>query len=173
MPDVPAHQWHLSEAGREKCSTLAERLAEYQPDVVVTSDEPKAAETAHIVANILGKPVKTVDGLREHDRSNVPFLSAEDFEAAIAEFFREPQRLVLGQETADQAHLRFAGAVDRIVADHANKTVVLVTHGTVIALYVSRTSALDPFLVWKRLDAPSFVVLSLPERRILTIVESI
>ncbi len=171
MPTAPPSLWRLSEAGRVKCAPLAGQLAAHHPDVIVASTEPKAAETAQIVGNLLDKPFETAEGLTEHDRSNVAFLSTERFEAAVAELFQEPQRLVFGRETADQAHRRFAGAVDRIIADHAGETVALVTHGTVIALFVARAAALDPFPLWKRLATPAFVVLSLPERQVLKIVD--
>lgn len=170
---MPPSLWRLTEAGRMNCTPVAEHLAAHHPDIIITSAEPKAAETAQIVADILGRPFEISEGLGEHDRSNVEFLSTERFEAAVAEFFREPRRLVFGRETADQAHSRFAGAVDRIVADHPGKTVVLVTHGTVIALYVARGPALDPLPLWKRLGTPAFVVVSLPERQVPKIVDRV
>ncbi len=101
------------------------------------------------------------------------FSSTERFDAAIARFFREPQRLVLGEETADQAHRRFAAAVDAVVERHPAKTVALVTHGTVIALFVARAAAVDPFPLWKRLDTPAFIVLSLPDRQVVTVVDHV
>ena len=58
---------------------LAERLIEYQPDIVVSSVEPKAMETAEIIATKLGLAVYTIYGLHEHDRSNVPFLPNDNF----------------------------------------------------------------------------------------------
>ncbi|HET8678685.1 MAG TPA: histidine phosphatase family protein, partial [bacterium] len=70
-----------------KCAPLAEHLSAYHPDIIITSAEPKASETAQIVAGTLGKPFEVAEGLGEHDRSNVPFSSTEFFEAAIAEFF--------------------------------------------------------------------------------------
>ncbi|MGQ0549025.1 MAG: histidine phosphatase family protein [Armatimonadota bacterium] len=173
VPATPARLWQLSEAGRLKCARLAEHLAAHHPDVIVSSVEPKAAETAQIVADFLGKPVETAEGLGEHDRSNIGFLTTERFEAAVGEFFQAPQRLVFGRETADQAYRRFAAAVEDILANHPGNTVTLVTHGTVIAMYVARAVPLDPFLLWKRLGTPSFVVLSLSERRVVTVVERI
>lgn len=173
VPTTPPTLWHLSEAGRLKCARLAEHVAAHHPDVIISSVEPKAAETAQIIADVLGKPVEMGEGLGEHDRSNVAFLTTERFEAAVAEFFQEPQRLVFGRETADQAYRRFAAAVEDILANHLGNTVTLVTHGTVIALYVARAVALDPFPLWKCLGTPSFVVLSLPERRVVTVVERI
>lgn len=115
VPAMPASQWRLSETGRLKCSILAGRLAVHHPDVVVASSEPKAAETGQIIANLLGRPFATAEELHEHDRGNVGFLSGEHFEAAIARFFENPQSLVLGRETADQAHQRFAAAIEVII----------------------------------------------------------
>ena len=170
---LPASQWGLSEAGRLNCRALADSLAAYHPDVVVASSEPKAAETGEIVASTLGRPLATIEELHEHDRDNVGFLSGEHFEAAIARFFENPQSLVLGRETADQAHQRFAAAIEAIVTRYPTETVAVVTHGTVIALFVARATGLDPFPFWKRLDTPAFVVLSLPDRKVLMVVESL
>lgn len=171
VPSVPASQWHLSESGRAQCTILAERLCIHRPDVVMASSEPKAAETAQIVTDLLGLPLEMNDTLREHDRSNVPFASTEDFDAAVARFFIEPQRLILGRETADQAHERFAAAVEAIIARYPAATVAVVTHGTVMALFVARAAAIDPFPLWRRLGTPAFIVLSLPDRQILTVVD--
>ena len=38
-PEVPSATWPLSAEGRERCVTLAERLAEYDLNVIVTSSE--------------------------------------------------------------------------------------------------------------------------------------
>ena len=173
IPTLPASQWGLSEAGRLKCRALADSLAAHHPDIVVASSEPKAAETGQIIAGLLGKPLTMAQELREHDRGNVGFLAAEHFEAAIARFFENPQSLVLGRETADQAHQRFAAAIEAIIVRYPTATVAVVTHGTVIALFVARATGLDPFPFWKRLDTPAFVVLSLPDRKVLMVVESL
>ncbi len=160
VPNLPPSQWPLSEVGRLRCKTLADRLAAHHPNVVVASTEPKAAETGQILANLLGRPFATAEALREHDRHTVGFLSAEQFDVAIARFFENPKNLVLGRETADQAHQRFATAIGAIIARYPTETVAAVTHGTVMALFVARATGLDPFPFWKRLGTPAFVVLS-------------
>src|SRR3954452_15277575 len=93
--EVPSALWRLSEEGRRRCRTLADMLAEEaHVDLIVSSPEPKARETAEIIANRLGKPISIVDDLREHERARTGLLPGDEFKAAIARFFAEPDRLV-------------------------------------------------------------------------------
>ncbi len=62
-PVVPANRWRLSARGRDRCIGLAQRLAVQGPDIMLSSTEPKARETAEIAADRLGVPVAVVEGL--------------------------------------------------------------------------------------------------------------
>ena len=148
-PGVTASRWRLSEEGRRRCEALAGKLAVYDPGGIVSSVEPKAVETAQVVAERLGRP----------------------FEAAVAEFFERPGERVFGNETADEAHGRFAGVVRGVLAKYPDGPVVAVTHGTVMALFVARANGLDAFPLWKRLGLPSLIALSGPEMQVVDIVE--
>lgn len=163
VPDVPAREWRLAEEGRRRCRPLAERLAHYRPTIITSSSEPKALETAQLVAAHLGVPYRVAEGLHEHDRENVGFLDRQEFDAAVAHFFAHPDELVLGRETAAQAQRRFATAVGSVLAQNGDGDSVVVAHGTVIALFVASRAGIAPFPVWRRLDLPSFVELSLPD----------
>ena len=173
IQDLPAAQWRLSDEGRRRNAVLAERLAAYQPAAVVASREPKAMETGYTVASILDTQFTTAEELHEHDRSDVGWLGAADFEAAVARFFAHPTELVFGRETADQACERFAAAVDAAVAAHPSGNLGLVAHGTVIALLVAARANVEPLPLWRRLGLPSFVVLALPDMAIVEIVDQI
>ncbi len=173
VPDVPPNRWHLSGLGGTRSNVLADKLAAYDPDVIVSSAEPKAVETARIVAYRLDKSFEMIQGLHEHDRSSVGFLDTAQFEAAVARFFEKQHELVFGNETADEAHERFAKAVDSVIDKFRNKTVAIVSHGTVISLFAARTAKLEPFAFWKRLGLPSFVVMSLPDFRLEQVIEKI
>ena len=154
-PDKPASSWKLGEVGRHRSGLLAARLRGFNPQVIWTSTEPKAVETAEIVAKAFGVQARTVAGLEEHDRSNVPFFETRDeFERAVEHFFREPDRLVLGTETAEQALARFTFALDQIISSgHADS--VVVTHGTVMTLYAARVAGVRQMCFWRRLGTPS------------------
>ena len=157
VPGLPPRRWELSAEGRRRALVLADRLAEFGAVQVVSSIEPKAAETAEIVAQRLGVPAVTAKGLHEHERETAPFLGAEAFAAAVAWLFEEPGRVVFGEESADSAGDRFAAAVEALSGDHDE---IVVAHGTVIALYVSRIAGIDPYPLWQSLGLPSYVVLS-------------
>ncbi len=107
LPTIPASQWRLSPVGRVRCEALAERLASYVPDIVISSLEPKAVETAQLVARQMDKPCRAAEGLHEHDRTGVEFLGREKFESTVHKFFECPDKLVMGRETARQARERF------------------------------------------------------------------
>ena len=161
-PAVPSREWRLSEVGRVRSRILAEQLDQYDLDEVISSNEPKAIETAEILASVLDIPVEVIEGLHEHERSNVGFLEKERFEQSIVRFFSRPAELVFGEETAEAAFDRFSKAVHVLADRFMQANVALVTHGTVLSLFVSRTSGLEPFATWKRLGLPSFIVLSRP-----------
>src|SRR5688572_24025934 len=103
IPDEPASTWRLSQTGQERCAALAAMLGVYQPDHIVASREPKAIETASIIAAVLHKRHTVTEGLHEHDRTGVAWLGADEFEARVARFFAQPDQVVFGQETANAA----------------------------------------------------------------------
>jgi broad specificity phosphatase PhoE len=163
MPGVPPEQWTLSEKGRAACVPLTERVAAHAPTVIICSEEPKAAETGKLVAERLAIPWQTAPGLHEHDRSNVPHLRSAEFISMMELFFRRPDELVLGRETARGARSRFESAVQDVLDQHPNETVAIVSHGTVIALMLEGTSARTPYQTWRAMGLPSFVALALPD----------
>lgn len=161
-PGAPPNSWHLSEEGRRRSTTLATRLEPYMPEVVLTSEEPKATETAQIVSDWLGLKVIAHPRLHEHDRTGAPFGTQEDFERTASIFFESPGELVWGNETAEQARERFSGAIDDILERHPCDTVAVVAHGTVITLFVTQHAEVEAFGFWKRLGLPSFCVFTSP-----------
>jgi broad specificity phosphatase PhoE len=163
---VPPEQWRLSDKGRGSCAALAEALRPHAPSVVVSSEEPKASETAELVARALGVPFHTAPGLQEHDRSNVPHLRSGEFISMMEVLFRRPNQLVLGKETAAGALKRFRNALDDALEQFGGggeKTVAVVSHGTVIALLLEQAGERRGFDVWRAMKLPSYAVLRLPQ----------
>jgi broad specificity phosphatase PhoE len=155
-PGAPSKDWRLSDEGRAAAERLGRRLARQAPAAIVSSDEPKAIETAAAIGRALGLSPAVDPDLGETKRETVPFQGRGSFEAGIARFFAEPDKLVFGEETADGAFARFSAAIDRR-AGFAPQMVV--AHGTVISLYVSRRGGGEAMEIWRSLTLPHALVL--------------
>jgi broad specificity phosphatase PhoE len=173
IPALPACTWHLSAAGQQRCLPLARRLAPYLPATIVSSREPKAAETAALVAAHLRTPWGLGEGLHEHDRAHVGYLTREHFINAVCTFFSHPDELCFGRETAHQARRRFDTAVGQILRGTPVGNVIVIAHGAVIALFVAYYTGLPALPLWQRLGLPSFVVLTLPGFGLAEVVEDV
>ena len=173
VPAIPAREWTLSQAGRQRCQALAEKVKPYLPDVVLSSLEPKAIETAEIVARELSLPCRTFEGLHEQDRTGMGYLEREQFETKVRDLFKQPDEWVLGRETARQARQRFSQALRLVETEYPENNILVVAHGTVITLFVEQMTDREPFPFWRSLGLPSFVVFSLPEHKLLRTVESV
>ena len=162
LPAVAPEKWKLSERGRQSCAPLAQKLSAHGPRVIISSTEPKALETTELVAAPLRVAHRPAPDLHEHDRSNVPHMRSGEFISMMELFFRRPDELVLGRETARQAQERFSRAVENVLQQHPQQDVAIVSHGTVISLFLARHAAQQPFQLWREMGLPSFVVLDLP-----------
>ena len=173
VPALPASRWELSPEGCRRCWTLAQRLAEYKPRIVASSLEPKASQTALLLGAWLGVPMELCAGLHEHQRASVEFTPQAQFEASISAFFANPDQQVFGDESAEQALGRFQRSITGLLMRHPAGDLAVVSHGTVISLFVSHLCGGEPFALWKRLDLPSFVVLERPKLHSCSVIESI
>ncbi len=177
MPQVdvetPAHEWRLGPVGVAGAGTIATTLGKrYAPSRIVASQEPKATQTGAIIAERLHLPLVMAEGLHEHDRRAIRFLAADVFAARMRDLFAHPDTAVFGSESAQAAIARFTAAVDRIT-DEDSGDVVIVSHGTVIALFVGARADVDAAQLWATLGLPSYVALELPSHRIIEIVAAV
>jgi broad specificity phosphatase PhoE len=177
QPDAEssAHDWQLTDEGRRKCAALAERLRPYGIKQLYSSDEPKAVQTAELVAENLGGLPVTLDAqLRETQRETAPyFTDINDFTNAIQKAMNQPQQLLYGEETFEAARIRFTEAVNRIVANSGSESVALVSHGTILSLYIGKVVGKHPFDVWKMLGMPAYIVFSLPDMDFIDFVPAL
>ena len=155
----PAREWQLGAEGLAQAHRLAAALRPFLPLRVVSSPERKAVRTSEVIAGELAVALTIVDDLRELDRRVLPILPSEEHEALNERLFLEFDRAVLGTESARAALDRFDRAVRDLVKTRDARTLVIISHGTVISLLVSAHNAIDPLEFWKALKCSSFVVL--------------
>jgi broad specificity phosphatase PhoE len=165
-PDRPAELWRLADDARQSCLDLAEQLRLLRPERIVTSTHGKAVGTGRFLAEALDLPCETAPGLEEHERTGVGYLANLEFEATIERLFAGPDDLVLGTETANQALERFEASVRRQVESAPEEQLVLVSHATVMALFVARHNGFGGYAFWKTIGMPEALVLELPTFRL-------
>jgi broad specificity phosphatase PhoE len=160
--EVPAAEWHLSPEGVARAKALARTLDPGDATSVFTSPEPKALETAQALGAVWGLRVEAAPGLEEHLRPEAQWMSRDAFEQKVRDLFACPAERVFGAESADQARRRFTMALMRVVT-RASGDLVVVSHGTVMTLFVAEVAGVEPFGFWKRQEMPFAVTLTLPE----------
>jgi broad specificity phosphatase PhoE len=153
--DAPPTTWSLCHEGQVGCAQLAEQIVAYKPTAVVASPEPKALETAQILAHRLGLEVVVDEGLHEHKRPAASFGSEQEFRDSIAKVFAQPAAAASGGESTQQAAERLA----KTLAKYQGKPLLAVTHGTVLSLYLAERLGVDAHDLWRSLHMPDAFVL--------------
>jgi broad specificity phosphatase PhoE len=162
-PDVPPPLWRLSAEGRAAAAGLAARIAPFAPAAVLASTEPKAVETAEILAAPLGLTVAADAAFAEHHRPDWPFqLDPAAVRARVLRVLAEPALSVESAETGDAAVSRFAAGL----AVQSARPLIVVTHGTVLSLYLGRKAWLEAAEFWRGLGAPEALILDADGRLI-------
>lgn len=162
---MPAARWRLSAEGIARAAALAGRLQPGNADRIFTSPEPKALHTARILGAAWTMPVEEVAGLREHERPEARILPSDQFEERVRDVFARPSEAVFGAESADAALGRFDFTVADLL-EQSDRDVVIVSHGTVIALFVAKHTGRNAFEFWKQQQMPFAVTLELPALRL-------
>jgi broad specificity phosphatase PhoE len=162
-PDRPPREWTLGDEGVAQARSLAERLRDFLPCVLVSSPERKAHETALIVGETLQVPVQVAGGLEEIDRPAMPILSGEEHDRFNVRLFEARDTPVVGHEPADIALQRFRAAMHHIEQSAPpDVNIVVVSHGTVISLFVELLTGRDALTTWRTLACAELITLSRP-----------
>ncbi len=154
----------LNAAGREEAHAAARRLVALggRFDALVSSDLPRAAETAAIIGKALGLPVTTDTRLRERDQgawTGQVFAGDYDLYADPDTPGADPLSSgPPGGETGQQVLDRAAAALDEIAARHPGGRVLIVSHGGLISALGWLASGLPVSQFWHLRPANGEVV---------------
>jgi broad specificity phosphatase PhoE/ribonuclease HI len=134
----------LSEEGRAQIRTTADWLAPVAAgvDAVVASPVRRTMESAEIIAERLGRAVDVEPGLAEMEFGSWDGLTfaevAERDKAALEGWLGSLDTPPPGGESFREVEARVLAALDRLLAAHAGRTVVVVSHVTPIKTLVAR-----------------------------------
>ena len=154
-PIVPVERWHLSLAGRAALQQFLECNILPLPDMIWSSTETKAQETAAILGAHFKRPVQNHVALGENDRSATGFLPPAEFEQVADQFFAQPLHSVRGWERAVDAQARICSGVSDIMdaaAKAQHKNIIICGHGATGTLLYCALAGLP---VSRHYDQPS------------------
>ncbi len=148
--DVP-----LNDHGRVQAAAAAVALATRPVARIVSSDLVRAAETAHIVAEVLGRPVALDARFREIEAGQWQGRTSAEVQAAHPELWaavlrgEDVPRGVTGETMADVARRGAQGVTDVLAATASGERVLVVTHGAACRAIVADLLGLDVQSAWR------------------------
>lgn len=173
QPDKNQHstKWQMTDDAQKLCHALAKQLSDYEPGKIYTSTEVKAQATGRFIAEKLDNiPVEIVDNLQETQRQSKKFYDSQnEFHAAVRKAMLSPDEVLFGDETFADARKRLAEQVATLVKQHPDDTIVIVSHGRILSMYLAKLMRQLPVSIWGKLQMPAYAVLSWDEQTITKI----
>jgi broad specificity phosphatase PhoE len=156
QPDVPAERWRLGDDGRAAARELADALP--RAPFALTSDEPKAQQTAEELVAICGGTLAVDARVAETRRPHVWDASfrelARQYVAGCQRPGWEPHQAVVG---------RFDAAVRAGLGARHGAPLVVVTHGQALTLWLRSVGAIDDApRFWSELEFPDAWTVTVP-----------
>jgi broad specificity phosphatase PhoE len=139
------HDPPLNETGLQQADELAKCVCQEGVDLIVSSPQLRAQNTATPLAALLGLPIETMDGLAEVDRNTDFYRSPQTIRREQPErwsMLRDSPALFFGLDE-EAYRLGVIGAIAEVMKREAT-TIALFTHGTPI-----RTIVLHALSPWR------------------------
>lgn len=134
----------LSPHGRQQAMLVGPRLRSLRPTLLYSSDIARAHETASIINQSLALPIQPCPGLREWNIGNWVDRQATDFFAHLTAIGAHPATYVPeGGESQLQTQARMVAQMQAWAQQHADETILGVSHGMAIDLFVRHLLGLD------------------------------
>ena len=149
---IPGEMRRLSEAGRRDAGRVADVLSPESPVAIYSSPYRRARETVEPLAARLRLPIEEMAELRER---SLAMDWEEDWLATIRRTWEDfSLAYPNGGESNDEVMGRARIALENLCKRHPDQTIVVATHGNLLALLLR---ALDPtkgFEFWRSLTPP-------------------
>ena len=149
----------LNEAGHRQAIADGQALVEHAPDAMYSGPEEATRETGELIAHELSAKLKQVKTLRELDLGHWEGLSEQDFRERFAKVYKQWRNDPLavsppdGESLADAAE-RLVGAIDKLIRQHRDKTLVLILGRFAAAIVRCRFDDGNFASFWDHVEGP-------------------
>lgn len=132
-------KWLLTEKGQRDAINLFNSDLFHDVDIIITSGEEKAFQTAYALSKRLHKIIIRDENLNEISRDQGRYLKTKDEYLKTMKLSVENMTQSYNNwETANHALERFLKAIHEIDLEFSNKKIMIVAHGGVINLYFAK-----------------------------------
>lgn len=152
--ELPAEKLVISDKGIEDICSVVSSGKFDDVDVIISSSEKKAIQTAFYLSERIEKEINLNPNLKELDRGEEVIKTQEDYETKVWRIFDNPSECSFGWETAEGALGRFKRGMSRLENTYSNKKIFIVSHGIVLTLFFGDFLGLkneELFPRWKKL----------------------
>lgn len=144
----------LTQKGIEQAMLAAQRLASEDVSAVYASDLSRALKTAQCIGEKHDLPVTAIPELREINFGEWEGLTFESINSKTkdsrSKLFTHPDEIVIpGGETFREVKERAMNAITKLVAQHPDQTIVVVSHGATIRTILCAVLNIHLNYLWK------------------------
>jgi broad specificity phosphatase PhoE len=144
----------LDGTGIKQAEAVAERLASSNAVAIYSSPLKRAMMTAQLIALRLGIAVQSLDGLIDIDYGTWQGLSTAEAQAQDSNLHRRwldsPHEAIFpGGEGLQDVRERIESVIKKMLAEHSEQTVVLVSHVVVCRVFICSVLGLDNSHFWQ------------------------
>jgi len=144
----------LTELGLRQARATAERLARMGVSQIYSSPLRRALETARIIGQRLGIPAQPLEELIDIDFGDWQGLSPQEARERDGELYHlwsvSPHRVKFpGGESLGNVRQRVSQALEKVVAEHPEETVVLVSHMVACRVMICAVLGIDNSHFWQ------------------------
>jgi broad specificity phosphatase PhoE len=151
-PATPSTEWALTNRGVEQARAVGHDLEGAGIVAIRASSDRKAMTTALLIGAGLGLEPHPDRRLVEQHRPSWGFLETSRFDSSVRDVFNRPDESISGAETGRTALERFKLAIEDADRNSPEGPIAAVSHGTVMALFISRLTDEDAYSIWKAMQ---------------------
>ena len=120
----------LNETGIQQMKETAFKLKRFSPDVVYSSKEKRAVESAKVVGDELGVGIEIIEGIEERNWGDFSGKTWEEVQEVLQPMTLEERYLYFppNGESWQQFENRLIQSIIKILSQNKNKTIVVVSH---------------------------------------------
>lgn len=165
-PSVAAEHWPLSEAGIRAAQQLSRLPCWQDVEIIYSSPEPKALQTAEEIARPWDKKVIIEPDLRELQVKQV-WLGNADFLKKVGDYLEGADDPDF--EPYDQAQQRIVSCMQRLVQSPPGRSIAVVSHARILVAFFSHLfSRRVGRHEWRSIKMPDLAIVDLVKAQVVS-----